>query len=82
MRFIASATTATSASFQRSTPSTITNRRPSANVIADSAFATLSGVLSSPSSNSTPPTPLSCSAIARRRVRRSVIRPWSSPQIR
>ena len=34
MPFIASATTATSASFQRSTPSAITKRRPSANVIA------------------------------------------------
>ena len=35
--FIASATMSTSVSFQRSTPSTITKRRPSANVIAVSA---------------------------------------------
>ena len=82
MDFIASATTATSASFQRSTPSAITKRRPSANVIALSAPATPSGVQASPSSSSTPPAPVSASAIARSRVRRSVIRPWSSPWIR
>ena len=79
---IASATGPTSDSFQRSTPSAITKRRPSANVMAHSASATASGVQSSPSSSSTPPTPVSSSAIARNRVRRSVIRPWSSPQIR
>ena len=82
MPFIASATTATSASFQRSTPSAITKRRPVANVIAQSAAATASGVQSSPSSSSTPAAPDSLSAIARSRVRRSPMRPWSSPWIR
>ena len=37
---MASATAATSASFQRSTPSAITKRRPSANVIAHRESAT------------------------------------------
>ena len=45
-------------SFQRSTPSAITKRRPSAKVIALSAAATASGVQASPSSTSTPPAPL------------------------
>ena len=80
--FIASVTWATSPSFQRSTPSAITKRRPMANVIAHSAALTPSGVQASPSSSSTPPAPLSASAIARSRERRSAIRPWSSPQIR
>ena len=51
-------------------------------VIAQRAPATASGVQASPSRTSTPPAPLSASAIARRRVRRSVMRPWSSPWIR
>ena len=42
MPSMAAATAATSASFQRSTPSAITNRRPSAKVIAVSAPATAS----------------------------------------
>ncbi len=79
---IAAATGATSASFQRSTPSAITNRRPIAKVMLDSALAIASGVHASPSKSSTPPTPLSASAIARRRERRSAMRPWSSPWIR
>ena len=45
----ACATGSTSESFQRSTPSAITNRRPSANVIVDSAAATFSGVQASAS---------------------------------
>ena len=45
----ACATGSTSESFQRSTPSAITNRRPSANVIVDSAAATFSGVHASAS---------------------------------
>ena len=45
----ACATGSTSASFQRSTPSAITKRRPSANVMAESALATASGVQASPS---------------------------------
>ena len=79
---IAAATGSTSASFQRSTPSAITKRRPSAKVIAPSAAATASGVHASPSSSSTPPAPVSASAIARSRARRSAMRPWSSPWIR
>ena len=82
MPCMAVATTSTSASFQRSTPSAITKRRPSAKVIADSARATASGVDASPSSTSTPAAPLSSSAIRRRRVRRSAMRPWSSPVTR
>ena len=46
-----------SASFQRSAPSTMTNRRPIANVIALSAAAAASGVASSPSSTSAPLAP-------------------------
>ena len=72
----------TSASFQRSTPSTITNRRPMAKVIAHRALATASGAAASPSKTSTPETPLSRSASARRRARRSEMRPWSSPWMR
>ncbi len=64
-----------SLSFHRSVPSTMMKRRPSAKVIALRAFATVSGVASSPSSSSTPPTPLSFSASARKRLRRSAIRP-------
>src|SRR5215216_2183220 len=45
------ATCSASASFQRSTPSAITNRRPIANVIADSAPVTASGVQRSASSS-------------------------------
>jgi hypothetical protein len=71
-----------SASFQRSVPSTITNRRPIANVIALSAAAAASGVDSSPSSTSAPFAPDSCSAIFRSFARRSASRPWSSPWIR
>ena len=82
MPAIAAATGATSASFQRSTPSAITNRRPIANVIADSAAATASAVHASASNSSTPFWPLSASAIARSRARRSPMRPWSSPWIR
>ncbi len=41
-------------SFHRSTPSTMMNRRPIANVIAFSAAAIASGVLASPSNSSTP----------------------------
>ena len=78
----AAATVAASASFQRSTPSAMTKRRPRANVIADSAAITASGVQASPSSSSTPPAPLSASAIARSRGRRSAMRPWSSPWMR
>ena len=44
----------TSASFQRSTPSTMTNRRPMAKVIAPSEAATAAGVAASPSKHSTP----------------------------
>ena len=72
----------TSASFQRSTPSTIRKRRPMANVIAFRASAIASGVAASPSKTSTPPLPDSASAIARRRARRSPMRPWSSPWTR
>ena len=82
MPSIAAATVATSASFQRSTPSAITNRRPSAKVIAVSAPATASAVQASPSNSSTPLWPVSASAIARRRARRSPMRPWSSPWMR
>ena len=82
MPFIAAATGSTSASFQRSTPSAITNRRPSANVIAESAAAIASGVHVSFSNTSTPPGPLSASATARSLARRSAMRPWSSPWIR
>jgi hypothetical protein len=71
----AAATCSASASFQRSTPSAITNRRPIANVIADSAPVTASGVQPSASKTSTPAVPLAASAIDRRRVRRSAIRP-------
>ena len=76
------ATSSAPASFQRSTPSAITNRRPIAKVIADSAFATASGVQASASKTSTPAVPASDSAIARSFVRRSPMRPWSSPWIR
>ena len=72
----------TSASFQRSTPSTMMNRRPTANVIAFSAAPTSSGVVVSPSKTSTASTPDSASAIARSRARRSAIRPCASPWIR
>ncbi len=68
-----------SAAFQRSTPSTITNRRPIAKVIADSAAATASTVAASPSKTSIPCDPLSRSASARSLARRSPSRPWSSP---
>ena len=78
----ASATGAMSASFQRSTPSAITNRRPIAKVIALSAAATASPVHASPSKTSTPLEPLCASASARRRERRSEMRPWSSPWMR
>jgi hypothetical protein len=79
---MAAATAATSASFQRSTPSAITNRRPSAKVIALRAPATASAVHASPSNSSTPLWPLSASAIARSLARRSPMRPWSSPWMR
>ena len=72
----------TSPSFQRSTPSAITKRRPRAKVMACSAAADCSGVQASPSRTSTPPVPLSDSASARRRARRSAMRPWSSPWMR
>ena len=65
----------TSASFQRSTPSTIRNRRPMAKVIAFRASAIASGVDASPSKTSKPPLPDSTSAIVRRRARRSAMRP-------
>jgi hypothetical protein len=78
----AAATPSTPPSFQRSTPSAITNRRPIANVIDDSAAAIASGVHASGSKTSTPAEPLSASAIARSRARRSAIRPWSSPWMR
>ena len=63
------------ASFQRSTPSAIRKRRPIAKVIAFNASATASGVHASPSNVSTPPLPDSASAMARRRARRSPMRP-------
>jgi hypothetical protein len=71
----AATTGSASDSFQRSTPSAITKRRPSANVIADSAPATASAVHASASKTSTPADPVSASAIVRRRVRRSPMRP-------
>jgi hypothetical protein len=43
---------------------------------------TASGVQPSASKTSTPAVPLAASAIERRRVRRSAIRPWSSPWMR
>jgi len=53
-----------------------------AKVSEQSAAAIDSGVPPSPSNTSTPCAPLSLSASARRRARRSAIRPWSSPWIR
>ena len=79
---IASSSGSSSLSFQRSTPSTMMNRRPIANVIALSAPRDRLGRRRSPSNSSTPWAPLSASASARRRLRRSAIRPWSSPWIR
>src|SRR5271169_4401327 len=67
---------------QRSTPSTITTRRPSARVMLASAWAVRSGVASGPSSSSTPLPSDSASARARRRARRAAMAPWSSPRIR
>ena len=54
MPFMAAATCSTSASFQRSTPSAITKRRPMAKVMVVSAASTSSAVHASPSSTSTP----------------------------
>ena len=59
----------TSASFQRSTPSTTRKRRPIANVIASSARAIASGVAASPSNASTPPAAgLALGELAQRRA--------------
>ena len=68
-------------SFQRSAPSTMMNRRPMANVIA------LSAARRPPASPRRPRRARAlraalASASARRRARRSAIRPWSSPWIR
>ena len=82
MPSMAAATASTSASFQRSTPSAITNRRPMAKLIVESAAMTFSAVQASASSTSTPPAPDSDSASARSLARRSAMRPWSSPRTR
>ena len=71
----------TSASFQRSTPSTIRNRRPIANVIALSAQRDGLGRRRVALEDLDAAAPDSRSASARRRARRSPIRPWSSPWI-
>ena len=75
-------TGSTSESFQRSTPSAITNRRPIANVIVLSAIATPRACTGRPRRPRRRRVPASSSAIARRRARRSAMRPWSSPWMR
>ena len=72
----------TSASFQRSTPSAITNRRPMRErhrrQRAGDRLRRAGVALEDLDARR----PLSASAMARRRARRSAIRPWSSPWIR